>query len=569
MSLIEGGAKLVFPALEKGDQELVSCPSPLRPDTGLPPLNIANKVLAELPSAVQPPVLARAVRDDVRAFWRGEIAGEVREEHRGLLSHGIDAAWDEQVETFLEFSAAWAPLRNYPDARKTVEQAVAARKNLRDFAPWQKLRAGVAKSSLDGARETVLRREGRDEIQVRKYRIAKGEELDAVGLIKRTGGEPDPFVPIVNIALASWLDLAQNKAHSELAHLREACRDIKLARVARHDLPCARPLSFDASVLLPSRWRPLFEEQGLGDAQKAEAWGQDHVRPLLRVLGDPYPYVACLVADGDHMGRVIDSMESADEHRQFSRQLARFAGDARRIVEQEHRGSLVYAGGDDVLAFLPLPEVLACAQALRCRFAEVMTLACGARRSEERPTLSVGVGVGHVLEGMGDLLALGRAAEQAAKGAKLRSENRDRNALAVVVDKRSGGRRSWRARWEDWSGDPVGRLRADSLALEQHLSTRKVYEVARTLARLPLPDCAREPGWDRVIALEVERSLVRAHLAEGGGVKPADVGLVLDRQAGYAALYQEVSSWVERMLVARAFAAAAPTLGRTAEEVAA
>jgi hypothetical protein len=44
------------------------------------------------------------------------------------------------------------------------------------------------------------------------------------------------------------------------------------------------------------------------------------------------------------------------------------------------------------------------------------------------------------------------------------------------------------------------------------------------------------------------------------------VGLSLDEQAGYAALHAGVSSWVERLLVARSFAAAAPRLRRGAEE---
>jgi hypothetical protein len=47
------------------------------------------------------------------------------------------------------------------------------------------------------------------------------------------------------------------------------------------------------------------------------------------------------------------------------------------------------------------------------------------------------------------------------------------------------------------------------------------------------------------------------------------VGLSLNEQAGYAALRSEVSSWVQRMLVARTFAAAAPRLRGPAEGAAA
>ena len=69
---------------------------------------------------------------------------------------------------------------------------------------------------------------------------------------------------------------------------------------------------------------------------------------------------------------------------------------------------------------------------------------CAGFPESERPTLSVGLGIGHVLESMGDLLELGRRAEKRAKGADLPIRER-RNALGVIVDKRSGGTVSWRA----------------------------------------------------------------------------------------------------------------------------
>lgn len=561
-AIVAGGAQLVFPALQKGGRDLSPCPSPLRAE-GDPPLSIANKLLAEVPAGVDPHVLARSTREAVQTFWR-QLAQEVQSRCEGLLAGGTDAAWDEQIDTFLEFAAAWAPLGDYKRARQAVEQAVAARKNLRDFGPWRKLRGNVPKSSLDGARETVLlHKEERDAELVHKYRIVGDEQLDAVGLVKRAGGEPEQFVPVVNVALASWMELAAREAPQQIEALRKPCADIGLKPVARPDLLCAAAFPFDASVLLRSRWESVFKEQGLND--DPEKWGKQHVSPLLDVLGEPYPYVACLVADGDRVGRAIDTLGAADDHRAFSKSLAGFANDARRIVEQERRGSLVYAGGDDVLAFLPLPEALACAEALRRRFADAMAEACTALREVERPTLSVGIGVGHVMESMGDLLALGREAERLAKRGQ--GGSGDRNALAVIVDKRSGGRRSWRARWDEWNGDPVARLRADAELLGERLSSRKVYEVARTLRRLREPGHANEVGWVRLLALDVRRSLSR--VGAEGGVDPAAVGLTLDQKAEYAKLHAEVSAWVERMLIARTFAMAVPRRRRHGEEAAA
>lgn len=308
--LVNRGANLIFPALDTGDAELQSCLAPLR-TSGQAPLNIANKIVAVLPAHIDPAQLAKDVREQVFKYWRDDIAAAVKTKCGGLLPPNIDAVWAEQIGTFLEFVASWAPLDDYGEARRAVERAVAGRKNLRDFRPWFAGRGSVPKSSLDGARETVLRpadkglrfAEKRDGHIARRYRILDNEQLDAVGLVKRAGGEPDQFVPIVNIALASWVALADSAASSELQELCQACRDSSIAPVRRSDLAWTEALPFDASVLFPSRWKSVFEEQGI--AGDAAAWGRDHVQPLLRKLTEPYPYVACLVADGDRMGPLL------------------------------------------------------------------------------------------------------------------------------------------------------------------------------------------------------------------------------------------------------------------------
>jgi CRISPR-associated protein Cmr2 len=562
--LLEGGAELIFPALDPGDPELAPCAQPLRPDNR-PPLSVANKLLARVPAEVDPAELARATREAVQGFWHDGLAEPVWERCEPLLAPGVRAAWEEQIATFLEFTAAWTPFddASYAEARRELERTLAARKNLRDFAPWRQLRGNVPKSSLDGERETVLcprdERSQATKALALRYRIAEGEQLDAVGLVKRAGGDPGQFVPLVNVALACWIARAAGHAPRELARLSDACAALGVARVTRR-VPATGRFGFDASVLLPSRWRAVFEEQGL--AGDPRVWGETHVRPLLRRMPEPYPYVVCLVADGDRMGQALDRLDSPDSHREFSRTLSRFAGRARQIVEQ-HLGSLVYAGGDDVLAFLPLPTALDCAADLRRAFAEVMT---GSRLPDgTQPTLSVGIGVGHVMEGMGELLELGREAEHIAKrGCGKTDEPRD--ALAVVVDLRSGGKRSWRARWSE-RPDPIESLQKAITALEKGFPSRmdkgfpsrKVYEIAAALRRLPAPDRARgEPsGWALALAGEVRRSLSRVRGEQG--VEPEYVGLDLRAERlDYRQLHRQISAWVERMLVARTFAAARP-----------
>jgi len=126
---------------------------------------------------------------------------------------------------------------------------------------------------------------------------------------------------------------------------------------------------------------------------------------------NPSRYYAILQMDGDNMGKwlkgefnpkikdtihekVIDALIQFSEekdrnelqkilcskhpnspsiHQAFSRKLSYFALEkVRKIVEDNHYGKLVYAGGDDVLALLPIEEVLKCAYDLQKKFKEIL-----------------------------------------------------------------------------------------------------------------------------------------------------------------------------------------------------
>jgi CRISPR-associated protein Cmr2 len=661
---------LVFPALgrEKANAALIGsgsimpdatvppglepCVTPFYPtdypdeeQRGEAPVNVANIVLATVEGANDGVLkgLAAKARDDLLSFWLNELAAPIRQDCDSLIVRPpddpkkIDRVWTEQLTSLIEFSAAWSaiPEGAYKATRDRLTKTLAARKNLRDFEPWAEMRGSVPKSSLDGARETVLRDNAqRPPKLVKKYRLGDNEQLDAVGLVKRAGGT-DPenrkkedehdlqFVPIVNVALAPWI--VEAKRHrNEFEAAIEALRAIKpkWPRVKRRiacgsrlfntdpGRPDDRVEGFDASIFLRSRWWPefkelgIFEPPGLRDEKDrtkreemergwrgcVEKWCRRNVGPSLpgndppRIL-DPHPYVACLAADGDGMGAAIEALASAEEHRAFSRELAKFARAARAIVESEkHLGSLVYSGGDDVLAFLPVSTALACADELRKRFADIVgpalsmpdgTLKDGVKKL---PTLSVGIGIGHVMESMVDLLDLGRRAEKTAKGGSLPDKSGRRNALAIILDKRSGGTREWRSQWSTREGqsvgdlDPVGRLNADITLLGKRLSVRKVHQISAILRRLPAPNACAAPdaqSFDRVLVAEVKRALKRSD-GDRDRLTPQEVGLSLGGPS-YGDNHKAVANWIDRMLIARAFAESEPRprSGGAATEIAA
>jgi len=223
------------------------------------------------------------------------------------------------------------------------------------------------------------------------------------------------------------------------------------------------------------------------------------LNPLRQVLaaitarnGEPDAYFAVLAADGDFMGRAIAGMDTPDQHRAFSRILADFAGAAEKVV-RDSQGSLVYAGGDDVLAFLPVDRALGCARELRQEFCSVL--------KQWGLTFSVGIAFGHSMEPLEDLLDAARDAERHAK--RPRAEAGDwpgsieRDALAVHWHSRGAEPVQLR---DNWDSKPVERLAMEAAWIEAGwVSTKAAYGL-RQLA-------AHYSGWPEEKHAEMESAL--------------------------------------------------------------
>ncbi len=91
---------------------------------------------------------------------------------------------------------------------------------------------------------------------------------------------------------------------------------------------------------------------------------------------------------------------------------------------------MIYSGGDDVLAFVPLDYALECAHALQKAFAR--TLGKVFPNEANRPTFSIGMAIVHHIRPMGLSLETARKAEKLAK------TNPGKNSLAIILEKRSG-----------------------------------------------------------------------------------------------------------------------------------
>ncbi|GIW78265.1 MAG: type III-B CRISPR-associated protein Cas10/Cmr2 [Gemmatales bacterium] len=403
------------------------------------PLNVSNVIIAEL-EVGDSKQIAQKAQKAAQKRWKefAEDAWNATIIREGQQSTVIgEDVWKDQVDDVIEFYAAWIPASgDYPSDRRTAMRLLAGRKNCRDFRAALG-RAGLPKSSLDGQRETVLYPQSLWQKRFRqRLRIRDGEQLDVIGLVKRLAEGNRPYPSVSRIAADPWVRGNLGK----IGEVIKACEELENKKILRRldtaTYPQYADFRYEGSAVYPSRHHELLEETIDPDDRTLELLRS--LRDALAKLPEPNPYLAVLVADGDKMGAAISALRSAEANREFSKTLAKFATEAEQIVTA-HNGVLVYAGGDDVLAFVPVDKCLHCARQLHDGFGK--KLGEYKNKKGEAPTLSVGIAIGHFLENLEDLLEYGRAAEKDAK-------KPDRNGLAVHLHKRGGAPIQIRSRWE-------------------------------------------------------------------------------------------------------------------------
>lgn len=225
---------------------------------------------------------------------------------------------------------------------------------------------------------------------------------------------------------------------------------------------------------------------------------------VVNIGTDEDGYYAVLLMDGDNMGQFFNGLE--DEVRNTSQQLSRFASQSVPAIVQEHRGVLLYAGGDDVLALFPVEEVLSAAYSLRVAFGEAESGLKGA-------TASTGIAIGHKRTPLQQMLNEARELEKAAKSyTSSKFGDPVKNAFALSVLPRSG----------EYLGPAVLPWETEGIMLTKELthvvellshviSTSFIYEFASTFQALVGSKTDIEPEYlEEMVLLECFRLIDRS-----------------------------------------------------------
>ncbi|GAA5531110.1 type III-B CRISPR-associated protein Cas10/Cmr2 [Herpetosiphon gulosus] len=464
---------LIFPTGE-------SLPSPEleRIDPTRERISYSNQILVIVPDARAAITQAYgAFKQEIKLFVN-KLDDLLQKDPDRIYKNYPDVDQREQIDLQLfdlfEFQYAHVDLpddQHYAQQRKKLYQLYTARKNTRSFGSirWdQSLPRPEREAKLPPAVRRSTKRSNKSSLDGWHTMVTSGdksgENLSAVDLLKRklNPHNIDPSYPeglngfpstshMAALAFAqSMQDSDSTKITQKWAEYIDTLEELDPRFTEFEQLPLRfrnQQLFFgtyDGSLIYESRLGddiPIPNKESTSEQKsKYDSNLIDARKALRHFLGakTPIPYYAIIAADGDKMGDLIDSITDVQTHRNLSKAVTDFAQAAAQILEEKYQAAVIYAGGDDVLALLPLHTVLRATKEISDLFVEYMqTLA--EQQGVSTPTLSVGVAIVHHLEALQDSIQLARKAEKLAK--------KPRNALAIILSKRNGSDKTIVGQW--------------------------------------------------------------------------------------------------------------------------
>jgi CRISPR-associated protein Cmr2 len=361
----------------------------------------------------------------------------------------------------------------YPLLLELTEKLLGARKSIRDF---NQLEEPGEKCHLCGEFE-VLKLDW-DKLNLNRGILKEGEKLCGVCLTKRLF--PEIISKEFSLGEIKFPSTSEMASVGEKRRISEEVKEEFKSLIEKLGIQNSisvpklkgdKLYSIDGQFLMTETYRADYFEKELG-LKVDEKDIKEIVEFLKKKEISPSRYYAILQMDGDNMGKwlmgefnikigeaihknvrdaLVNSSKDDDKekikkildsrhpispsiHQAFSRRLSSFALEyVRKIVEEDNYGKLVYAGGDDILAFLPVEDVLNCAYELQKAFKEVLS---------KKATMSAGILIVHHKYPL--YLALKKVSEAEKKAKNFYGKN----AFCVTFMTHGGEEREFGGNWE-------------------------------------------------------------------------------------------------------------------------
>lgn len=226
----------------------------------------------------------------------------------------------------------------------------------------------------------------------------------------------------------------------------------------------------------------------------------------------PSKYYAVLLFDGDNMGKWLagnnpitkqDFSIDAELHKKISKGLSDFSASLTDILERNnHLGKVIYCGGDDVLAFAALDDLLQILDDINSAFIKTAKSVGGGLESM---SISSGVAIAHENMNLRYVLDNCRNTEQFAKNIL------SRDAVAFSILRRSGEHTLNGAKWffGDSGSETIKLMKEFSYLLsEKIISTSLVYDLRR-YSEIFVDKSTGNNIVDKIILSEIKRLIKR------------------------------------------------------------
>ncbi|HEX6076911.1 MAG TPA: type III-B CRISPR-associated protein Cas10/Cmr2 [Micromonosporaceae bacterium] len=354
---------------------------------------LPNRVVALAPSGTGTQ-LAKRMAEAANDSWRTRCDSVARR-----LTDADRPAWTNECQAAAGFPVVqWVAVPagpgGYIEQWQRASEALIARKRVREFTAYD--RRGRRPCGLTGRWTAV------DNQLTRKLRVPlrRGEALSVPALVKRGSRQAGGFPSTWSVATAPFrrdvLKTASGQGEGT-RELRDAVTGLRSAVtvVERHGVRIGdgripgvssedEALDWLARVegawLMPETWSPealardndlpgntvpdSVATEGRNAATRlykaAQAYNQANPAAMIAPLT---PYLAVLAQDADRMGARLGKFPQTDDpagwHGEVSQALVRAGAEQRRVLESsEHMCRVVYAGGDDLLGFVPVRTAL-------------------------------------------------------------------------------------------------------------------------------------------------------------------------------------------------------------------
>lgn len=517
-NLHENGAELIFPFVGKNTDLLKENSE----------FSVGNKiqVIVNVESREKLIKIADNAKAAAKEHFE-KIANQVWQD-LGNHTNGLrQKIWENQKNDYVEVQYAWAHFNSeneYSTASQKAAQLLAARKATRDFT--QQIGDFLPKSSLDGARETVLLEEKNISRTLRnKLGLSQSEQLDCVGVVKRLCGTPEQFTSITRMAAHDWLKEIPPEQLEELKTAYEPLVGLGLATRVRGNKGIYDDFPYDAQFCYSSSLNVALLK-----ADENEKKALNHLQDVLKgikkgIKKEPCPYFAMLLADGDRMGELLDKAKTKENHQAITQNLSAFAQSVPQIM-RDNQAQCIYSGGDDVLGLVSLSHAVKCAETLKDNFSSSLKNIANELGAENPPTLSVGLAICHIQNPLGNIRALAKRAEKVAKGD---NTTQPRNALGITLAVRSGAVSDMRLRWDD-----IVALNAFDYWIMAYqngdLSSRVAYDCRDIFTRTDFSIQTDDVNLlNKIRAAEFKRMLLKAHDRRGKDLKSELITLLENR----------------------------------------